>query len=145
MLTVGAGAAPPHRLLPDHPNGKKGADVSVPRASADRTVAAVLPPVDVVDALAPVALVDFATHAAALHARAMARLTLLRPPSTPAVPAADSLTARQVAQLLNADRGWVYRHQKQLGGIKLDGIVRFPRRQLDAYIARQQRLTQPTT
>ncbi len=114
--------------------------MSIPRTTANPAVAVVLPPVEAVDTLAPEALVAFATQTAALHARAMARLTLLRAPSTPTSPG-ESLTAGEVAQVLNAEPAWVYRHRAQLGGVKLDGIVRFPRRHLDAYIARQRRLT----
>ena len=115
--------------------------MSIPRTTANPAVAVVLPPVEAVDTLAPEALVAFATQTAALHARAMARLTLLRAPSTPTSPG-ESLTAGEVAQVLNAEPARVCRRREQeLGGVKLDGIVRFPRRHLDAYIARQRRLT----
>lgn len=33
----------------------------------------------------------------------------------------------------------MYRHARPLGGLKLDGILRFPRGRLEAYLARQAR------
>jgi hypothetical protein len=34
----------------------------------------------------------------------------------------------------------VYRHARQLAGVKLDGILRFSRRRVLAYVERQHRL-----
>ena len=53
----------------------------------------------------------------------------------------DQLTAGEVAELLNAKAGWIYRHQQALGGTKLDGILRFSRRRVSAYLERQHRLS----
>jgi predicted transcriptional regulator len=36
------------------------------------------------------------------------------------------LKAEDVAELLDVDKTWVYRHRDQLGGVSLDGVVRFP-------------------
>jgi hypothetical protein len=101
-----------------------------------------LPSLDAVDALDAPALVELLTQLGALKERARARLAVVStsgpavsPPSTD-----DYLTAEAVAQLLKAEPSWVYRHARQLGGAKLDGILRFSRRRLDAYLTRQARL-----
>lgn len=36
------------------------------------------------------------------------------------------LKAEDVAELLDVDRTWIYRHRELLGGVSLDGVVRFP-------------------
>ena len=100
------------------------------------------PPVETVDQLGREALIDFLTHGGALMERARARLALLGGQGAANEPSAagEYLTAEQVATLLNAEVAWVYRHRRQLGGDKLDGLVRFPRHRLEAYLARQHRL-----
>jgi len=100
----------------------------------------VLPEPTALDGLDTAALVAVVEGAAALQAGAMARLALVATAAVSPLPADEILTAQQVAQRLNADPGWVYRHAKQLGGVKLDGILRFSRRRLEAYLARQARL-----
>ena len=97
-----------------------------------------LPAVDILDQLCARALVSVAERAAALHAGALARLAMLGTTRTEAV-ADESLTAEEVAQRLKAEPSWVYRHQRQLGGIKLDGILRFSRRGLETYLERRRR------
>jgi len=115
---------------------------------------AALPPLEAVDTLAQKALPAFIAHAAALQARAAARLGGAEParsdsragePATPAEPAPLGgqgdrlLTSQEVAELLNAKPAWVYRHKQQLGGQKLDGLLRFSARRVQAYIERQRR------
>lgn len=68
-----------------------------------------LPPVEVIDRLNAAELVDFATAAAALHARAMARLTSLSTDRARDFAAADYLTADEAAALLRVTPEWVYR------------------------------------
>ncbi len=123
------------------PPGRAGATVHrLPQREGTSETAGILPPIDAVDVLEEAALVDFATQAAALLERARARLHTI-PKVASTAPALDEyLTAEQVAQLLNAEPSWIYRHTPQLGGVKLDGILRFPRRRLEAYLARQARL-----
>lgn len=99
-----------------------------------------LPDLAVVDQLDREALVDLLTELGALTERARARLALVGTVPALAPPAEEHLTAEQVAQLLNAEPSWVYRHARPLGGLKLDGILRFPRGRLEAYLARQARL-----
>ena len=109
-----------------------------------------LPPVEVVDGLSQEAIASFIAHTAALQARAAARLG--RPAADPnaSISAANAeaqrgdgdhlLTAGEVAELLNAKPAWVYRHQHQLGGRKLDGLLRFSARRVQAYVERQYRM-----
>jgi hypothetical protein len=100
-----------------------------------------LPETAALDGLDAAALVAIAERAAALHAGAMARLALVGTTPSSVPPSADEhMTAEQVAQRLNAEPSWVYRHARQLGAVKLDGILRFPHRRLEAYLARQARL-----
>jgi predicted DNA-binding transcriptional regulator AlpA len=48
------------------------------------------------------------------------------------------LTPEQVAGRLQVDKGWVYRHSGELGGIKLSHkMLRFPVDAVDAYIRRR--------
>lgn len=101
----------------------------------------VLPEPTALDGLDAAALVAVVEGAAALQAGAMARLALIATVPVSPLPADEHLTVKQVAERLNAaDVGWVYRHAKQLGGVKLGGILRFSRRRLEAYLARQARL-----
>lgn len=69
-----------------------------------------LPPAEAVDALAPEALVDFATRTAALHARAMARLTSLgtRVRCTEEVTADQYLDPAEIAARLKVPKPHVY-------------------------------------
>ncbi|MBI3768215.1 MAG: helix-turn-helix domain-containing protein [Deltaproteobacteria bacterium] len=83
--------------------------MSVPRVDADHTVAAVLPPIEAVDTLAPEVLVDFATQTAALHARAMARLTTMGRSAARGVVDDECLTAEEVATHLQVSPEWVYK------------------------------------
>ena len=114
--------------------------MSVPRLDPVRS-SVQLPATSALDGLDATTLVAIAEQAAALHAGAMARLTLAGTASpAPASTADEYLTAEQVAERLNVELSWVYRHTRQLGGVKLDGLLRFPRRRLEAYVARQARL-----
>jgi hypothetical protein len=113
--------------------------MSIHRLSAGGGAGLLLPPVEALDELDAAALVAVAERAAALHAGALARLARVSSPAPPA-PADDYLTAEEVGQFLKAEPSWVYRHARPLGGMKLDGILRFSRRRLDAYLARQARL-----
>ena len=56
-----------------------------------------------------------------------------------AAPTDRLLTVDEVAELLNAKRAWVYRHQRALGGEKLDGLLRFSARRVHSYVERQRR------
>jgi hypothetical protein len=114
-------------------------DITAPRLELARP-ALTLPEPGALDGLDAAALVAIAERAAALHAGALARLALRTTAPASPPPADEHLTAEQVAQLLNAEPAWVYRHAGQLGAVKLDGILRFPRRRLEAYLARQARL-----
>jgi len=113
--------------------------VTTPRLELVRSLV-VLPDPTVLDGLDATTLVAVAERAAALHAGALARLALQTTASAPPHPADEHLTAEQVAQRLNAEPSWVYRHARQLGAVKLDGILRFPYRRLEAYLAKQARL-----
>jgi hypothetical protein len=122
----------------------------VPRRAAALGVpfidSAALPPIEAVDTVPPGDLAAFIAHAAALQARAAMRLGAEgcgRPAAsaTAATGSADTrlLTAEDVAALLNAKRAWVYRHQRQLGGEKLDGLLRFSARRVHSYVERQRK------
>src|SRR5262249_50215184 len=102
-----------------------------------------LPGVDALDALDVRALVAVAEQAAALLAGAQGRLAMMRAVPAAAPRIADyNLTASGVAKILRCDdTKWVYRHARALGGVKLDGLLRFSRRRVDAYIARQARIS----
>jgi hypothetical protein len=111
--------------------------------SDSRMPSLMLPDIEAVDVLDGPALVEFLTRLGALAHRAQARLTLVTapaPPSTSDYSVSGYLTAEQVAHFLNAELKWVHRHARMLGGVKLDGLLRFSRRRLEAYLARQQRL-----
>jgi hypothetical protein len=74
-----------------------------------------LPAIEVVDRLTPLALIDLVTQTAALHARAMARLTVIST-AVPMAPAGDEmLTARGAAPLLGVSEDWVRRHGAREG------------------------------
>jgi hypothetical protein len=106
------------------------------------SIVAALPNPEVLDGLSAEILVDVATRAAALHARAMANLATINRSWNAAKPSAaegDQLTAVQVAAMLNAKVGWVYRHWKRIGGVKLDGLLRFQRRRVASYVERMAR------
>jgi hypothetical protein len=92
---------------------------------------------DAVDTLPPEALVELLTRLGAVAARAKARLTIAgtRVAETPQPD--EGLTAQDVSAMLKAKAAWVYRHRRQLGGTKYDGIVRFTRRGVEAYLRRQ--------
>jgi hypothetical protein len=109
-----------------------------------------LPAIEAVDALPNEALAPFIAHAAALQARAAIRLgtegstaridpTLRSRGSDAATADNRMLTAQEVAELLNAKPSWVYRHRRQLGGEKLDGLLRFSARRVQSYVERQRR------
>ena len=62
-----------------------------------------------------------------------ARLAMVPPPAPtpPAPPPAEipTLTAEQIAERLGVSTDYVYRHQRQLGGVKLSRrVLRFPDR-----------------
>jgi excisionase family DNA binding protein len=84
--------------------------VSLPRVSDRSEGVSTLPPADVVDTLGPEALVNVATQAAALHARAMARLALLgaQAPCPDATAAEQYVDASQVAAWLQLPKPRVY-------------------------------------
>jgi hypothetical protein len=133
-----------HRVVQGTTWGEGGVSVHrLPEGGAQVGASPDLPPVEAVDQLGPEALIDLLTHGGALMERARARLTLIGGQRAADEPSAgdEYLTAEQVAELLNAEPAWVYRHRRQLGGDKLDGLVRFPRRRLEAYLARQHRLS----
>ena len=104
-----------------------------------------LPSVEAVGTLAPEALPAFLVHLAALQGAVAARLAWVSGPGTRSTADAtcddDTMTAEEVGALLKAKVGWVYRHRMQLGGEKLDGLVRFSRRRVLAYVERQRRLS----
>lgn len=102
-----------------------------------------LPAVSSIDALTAAQLVEALTQLGALTERARARMTILAlQGSAPSQNDPDDLlTAAQVAEQLNARPAWVYRHARQLGGQKLDGLMRFSRRRVLAYVDRQRRLS----
>ncbi len=47
------------------------------------------------------------------------------------------LTARGVAAMLSVSKKWVYAHQRQLGGTRLDGALRFSEKAVRRYLAAQ--------
>ena len=83
--------------------------LSSPAAAASET-GAMLPPIEVVDGLASEALLIFATHTAALHARAMARLMALSTQRSPsgATPSDQLVTATEIAAWLKVPKQYVY-------------------------------------
>jgi hypothetical protein len=120
-----------------------------PHASAERLLAvkeaAELPAIEAIDALAPEALPSFLAHLAALQGAVAARLALVGSSGTRSTADAardeDTMTPEEVGAFLKAKVAWVYRHRAQLGGEKLDGLVRFSRRRVLAYVERQRRLS----
>jgi hypothetical protein len=54
-----------------------------------------------------------------------------------AAPAEPLMTAKEVAQRFNVDRGWVYAHARELGAIRLGGGSRAPLRFDPAVVAQQ--------
>ena len=127
-------------MTPQHLTKGSAASLAEPDAGK-----AVLPPVESVDGLPAGALPAFIAHAAALQARAATRLGVGLAASAVSVNAAPVsaddrlLTAQDVAELLNAKPAWVYRHQRVLGGEKLDGLLRFSARRVHLYVERQHR------
>lgn len=108
-------------------------------STSDRAAPLTLPDLTAVDQLDREALVGLLTELGALTERTRARLALVSAPA-PTAPADDYLTAEELARILKAEPSWVYRHARPLGGVKLDGLLRFSRRRLEAYLARQARL-----
>lgn len=97
-----------------------------------------LPDMQTVDHLDRDALVELATQAAALHARAMARLALIR--SGP--DNGDSyLTPDEAATLLRVSKAWVCRHAAGWGFATKLGhkVVRIDRAGLLRWMAQRQR------
>lgn len=68
-----------------------------------------LPPIDVVDQLGTERLVDLAAGAAALHARAIARLVSLQQGAIGRATLPEYLTVDEAAALLRVTPEWVYR------------------------------------
>jgi hypothetical protein len=133
------------------PTTSASSDSATPDEAADAASRIALPPVEAVDALTPDAIPAFIAHAAALQARAAARLrapaaergvaaAFTQRANAQSVDCDRQLTVPDVAELLNAKPAWVYRHQRQLGGQKLDGLLRFSARRVQAYIERQHRM-----
>jgi hypothetical protein len=112
--------------------------MTTPRLELVRPAFAIPEPA-ALDGLGAAALVEVAERTAALHAGAMARLAMMATVPIAPAPTDEYLTAEQVGEVLKAEPSWVYRHRVALGGVKLDGILRFSRRRLDAYLARQAR------
>lgn len=51
------------------------------------------------------------------------------------------LTAEQAAERLGVDTRWIYRHQNELGGVKLsDRALRFSEKSVERYIERRRAL-----
>ena len=81
-----------------------------PRRDASLEHGVHLPSVETVDLLDQDALIDLATNAAALHARAMARLAFISTQDhAGASVVADYLTVDEAAALLRVTPEWVYR------------------------------------
>ena len=40
-------------------------------------------------------------------------------------------TAREIANIIRCSPGFVYKHYKSLGGIKIGGLIRFPKLNLE--------------
>jgi hypothetical protein len=100
-----------------------------------------MPTVEAVDALAPEVLVVFATQAAALHARAMARLATMGRSDAPGAIADGYLTAEDVAALLHVSPEWVYRQAAKWSfAIKLaPKVLRIQRSGLLRWMAQRRR------
>ncbi len=47
------------------------------------------------------------------------------------------MTAKEIAQEFEVGRNWPYDHQKELGGVKLGGALRFPRARVTQYLRRR--------
>jgi len=86
--------------------------VTMPRLHPDTGI--VLPPVEAVDSLDRGELMDVITQAAAIQARAMARLLAMVPPvPTPAASPERLLSAREVAERTGLSLDYIYRHGKR--------------------------------
>ena len=107
--------------------------------AGDRREALVaLPTAEVVDQLDRDGLVDLATKTAAIHARAMARLTAM----TGDVAACDSyLSSEEAARLLSVSEAWVYRQATRWPfAVKLGRkVVRIERAGLLRWLAQRRR------
>ncbi len=55
--------------------------------------------------------------------------------AAPSSPPEKYLKAREVAVMLEMSKQWVYAHQRELGGTRLDGAVRFGERAVRRYLA----------
>ena len=73
-----------------------------------------------------------------LHELAREVAALLR--QGPAAPTERLLTAKEVAERFNVDRGWVYAHARELGVIRIEGGAR-PRLRFDPAALAQHILT----
>ncbi len=113
------------------PSGRRQPD------HADQGQPLALPNPQDLDGLSAEQLADVATKTAALNARAMANLALLATARQPiGVDVDEQLTAQQVATRMNAKPAWVYRHWRRLGGVKHDGLLRFPLGRLESAMRR---------
>ena len=115
-----------------------GADAARPEAAE---VAALLPPVETVDALPPESLPGLIAGLAALQARAAARLAIPPPAPPPNAPPEPDMIAdvREVARIVVRSMSWVRRNGHKLPGFSQpDGKgckVSWSRRALTEWIA----------
>ena len=90
-----------------------------------RRLAEAVPPDQVADAIG---------ECEALKSRPLARLLIPNAAPTNHDPADRYLTPREVAELLGVNIRWVYRHSRELGGVKLsDRTLRFPTTNVHAF------------
>ena len=90
-----------------------------------RAIAEAVPPDQVPDLVAELARLDV------LARQRLARDNGAAPPSLPE----KYLKAQEVAVMLEISKQWVYAHQRELGGTRLDGAVRFGERAVRRYLA----------
>ncbi len=89
-----------------------------------RKIVEVVPPDQVPDLIAELARLD-------VHARQR-----LAPDNGGAPPQPEKyLRAKDVALMLSVSTKWVYAHQRQLGGTRLDGALRFSANAVRRYLA----------
>ncbi len=79
-------------------------------------------------------LPDLVAELARLDVLARQRLAQDNGAGAPAPVADRSLTSREVAAMLSVSKQWVYAHQRELGGRKLDGAVRFSDKAVQRYL-----------
>ncbi len=113
--------------------------MSIQRGADGPQIGTRLPRVEDVDALPVEVLVDFATQAATLHARAMARLVVIGAAKKVAEPADELLTAKEAAPLLDISEHWIRRHGEREGLAVRIGrrTVKYSRRKIVEYLRRR--------